>query len=649
VLNEINEACYSREQCGKIMTSPINTTKDADITGRNWLLVDADPKRPAGISSTDGEKANAKIVIGQIYKWLKIQGFEEPVVCDSGNGYHLLYKIKTDNSKENIELINDFLKVLDMYFSDNNVKIDTSVFNAARITKLYGTLSQKGEDSPDRPHRLSKILYVPDILNLTGRNYITRISDMLPKPEQKVYNGTKYNDKQFDLRDFIIKYGIAVKHEIKENDGTKYILENCIFDPSHKGKDAALFQYNNGALHFHCFHDSCSNYGWRDVRLKFEPDAYNDNSKSNGYWNVGDKSTPNHRKNGYIPYDFDAILANAPKNSETNEPEPIFYTTEQIRLEPEVPEEFIKSGIKTLDKKTRGFRKGEISCLSGETGSGKSTIISQFLLDAAQQDFRIALFSGEIRRKKAYNWLIYQAAGKKYIHPTDYESYFHVDKVVEEKISKWLDEKAFLYNNGYGNKFEFITEQLCRITGDKKIDLIILDNLMSMDIDDIAEDTNKQQTKFVESIKRFAEKNNVHIIFVAHPRKPNEFRLTGKYDICGSSNIVNFVDNLYIIYRVTETYKKLKGKDFHLGVEENVGSEMRICKDREGGNEDLFIPLYFESGSRRLKNSPDEIKFYGWQKESSNNTKETNNTNEQNNIMEITSEQEIEDLPWDGW
>jgi hypothetical protein len=54
------------------------------------------------------------------------------------------------------------LKRLDARFSDSRVKIDTTVSNAARITKLYGTVARKGADTPDRPHRLSRIMEVPN-------------------------------------------------------------------------------------------------------------------------------------------------------------------------------------------------------------------------------------------------------------------------------------------------------------------------------------------------------------------------------------------------------------------------------------------------------------------------------------------------------
>ena len=613
VMNEIDEACYSREQCEKILQKPKNTTKDADITRRVWILIDCDPVRASGVSSTDSEKALSLETARKLWKWLKMQGLEAPVVADSGNGYHLLYKIAAQNTPEIAEIIKQFLQVLDLYFSDEHTSIDASVFNASRVTKLYGTIAKKGENTPERPHRLSKIIHVPDVIVKTGLAYVKKVADMLPKAEPRTY---KNNGGQFDLRDFMSRNGIQVKREALISSGTKFILEHCVFDNSHKAPDAAVFLRNDGAIGYKCFHNSCADYSWRDVRLKFEPDAYDDKSRSNGYKNVNYKELPNFRKREYKPLNFDEILANAPKNSETGEPEPVFLTTEQIRLKPDEAEEFIASGIETIDRKMRGLKKGLITCLSGTAAAGKSSLVSQFLLEAAQRDYRTALFSGELTDKRAYKWLIHQAAGKKHIRPTQFENYFVVNEECEEIISKWLDNKAFIYNNNYGNKFEFIREQLEKVTKEHRADLIILDNLMCMDIENLGGgngEKNDFQTIFVKQLKEFAMRNNVHVLFVAHPRK--SYDLIGMDDICGSSNMRNYVDNIFIIYRVTERYKKLKHDEFHSKIDlmNEVSNEIRICKDRDTGLMDEFIPLYFERESKRLKNSPEEVKFYGWQ------------------------------------
>ena len=80
---------------------------------------------------------------------------------------------------------------------------------------------------------------------------------------------------KFDLQKFISEHNIPVKSiENSPNGKVKYILEHCLFDESHKGKDAAIFQQPDGSLGYKCFHDSCSGKHWKDVRLLFEPDAY---------------------------------------------------------------------------------------------------------------------------------------------------------------------------------------------------------------------------------------------------------------------------------------------------------------------------------------------------------------------------------------
>ena len=65
------------------------------------------------------------------------------------------------------------------------------------------------------------------------------------------------------------------------NGTVKYVLEHCLFDESHKGKDAAIFQKSDGSLGYKCFHNSCSDKHWKDVRLLFEPDAYDKKTDNN--------------------------------------------------------------------------------------------------------------------------------------------------------------------------------------------------------------------------------------------------------------------------------------------------------------------------------------------------------------------------------
>ena len=164
-INAVKDACFSRKQCNRIIQRPKETTSGNDIEARTIILVDLDPIRPSGTNSTDEEKNRALTKAREIYKFLEERGFEKPVVCDSANGYHLSYKVRLANSPETEVLVKNFLRVLDMLFSDSEeggVSIDTAVFDPNRIAKLIGTTSNKGSDTPERPQRLSRILTVPD-------------------------------------------------------------------------------------------------------------------------------------------------------------------------------------------------------------------------------------------------------------------------------------------------------------------------------------------------------------------------------------------------------------------------------------------------------------------------------------------------------
>jgi hypothetical protein len=138
---------------------------DAGCLRRRWLLVDVDPRRVPGTSSTEGEHAAALACARRLRAWLATLGWPAPVLADSGNGSHLLYRLDLPNSAAAHGLVDRALGALELRFGDPAVAIDASVGNAARSGKVYGTLAAKGPDLPARPHRLSRLLEVPPVLH----------------------------------------------------------------------------------------------------------------------------------------------------------------------------------------------------------------------------------------------------------------------------------------------------------------------------------------------------------------------------------------------------------------------------------------------------------------------------------------------------
>ena len=160
-LNRIDEALLARS-VNKVKRYPKATTSDADVVRRLWLPIDLDPARPSGVSATSEEKKAALYRARDVRDWTRDRGWPDPVIADSGNGAHLLYPVDLPNDRSSTETIRRVLKAFALHFDDHMVVVDTGVANAARIWKLYGTLARKGEHVPDRPHRPSRLLRVPE-------------------------------------------------------------------------------------------------------------------------------------------------------------------------------------------------------------------------------------------------------------------------------------------------------------------------------------------------------------------------------------------------------------------------------------------------------------------------------------------------------
>ena len=89
-------------------------------------------------------------------------------------------RIDLPNDNASKVLLERVLKSLAHQFDNEIVTIDTGVFNAARISKLYGTLACKGDNTPERSHRLAQLLNVPDVVEVVPIEKLQALADELP-------------------------------------------------------------------------------------------------------------------------------------------------------------------------------------------------------------------------------------------------------------------------------------------------------------------------------------------------------------------------------------------------------------------------------------------------------------------------------------
>ena len=132
--------------------------KDVDIQYRDLLLIDIDRSGATDQPSSEEELATSHGLAIDIRAYLNGAGWPKPFTVMSGNGYHLYYPLRLDLGEvECAALVKGMLNAIAAKFNNEQVKVDTGVFNAARITKVPGTIMRKGAASAERPYRMAVV------------------------------------------------------------------------------------------------------------------------------------------------------------------------------------------------------------------------------------------------------------------------------------------------------------------------------------------------------------------------------------------------------------------------------------------------------------------------------------------------------------
>ena len=249
------------------------TTADTDIVRRRWLLIDCDPRRASGVSSSNSEHESAPAKAREIRDGLSSLGWPDPIMTDSGNGAQLMYRIDlpADDGELVRRVIGEIAKA-----SSEQVAIDTSVHNPARIWRLPGTMNCKGDSIPERPHRMARILDEPqDIVPVSREQMQDIVSYQSEDTQTDVPDDEwKHTMPAFDLDSWIAQYCPELGSPQPWKGGRKWIFPVCPFNEAHTNKSAVLIQEPSGAVAFKCHHNGCSGNDWRALRELREPGCY---------------------------------------------------------------------------------------------------------------------------------------------------------------------------------------------------------------------------------------------------------------------------------------------------------------------------------------------------------------------------------------
>lgn len=391
-LNPVHPGLLSRAPKNKVRRAGNgDTTSDKDVRVRRSILIDVDPVRPAGISSTDTEHDAAIALANRIADELAAAGWPAPIRADSGNGGHLIYAV--DLPVDDGGLVKRVLAALSRRYTTSELKIDEKVFNASRISKIYGTLTRKGENTDERPHRYSAILHAPAKLDVVARETLEAFAPESPGlREVREKTRSSYAGRvAFDLERWIGEH-LPDAREKSWNEGRLWLLKECPFNAQHDRSEAYVSQSHAGVIAAGCKHDSCFST-WRELRLRFEPDAY---TKSNGNGHrVSDREPPHEvlYKDANYQAELDAfadrdrepaINANAPPATDTAK-RPIAW-----RRAPDLVDEIWSRkddpwvGLTLGGDELCRVRAGGMVVVIGGSGSGKSSLVSNLLLEHAR-------------------------------------------------------------------------------------------------------------------------------------------------------------------------------------------------------------------------------------------------------------------------
>jgi hypothetical protein len=262
--NPVNSALLARAK-NRLKPFAKTTTKDVDIVRRAWFLTDFDPERPAGISATDAELAQALRRRDEAVAFVRDLGFSSPVLTMSGNGGHADWIVDLPNTDDIRVLFEQALKALAAKFSDNAVKVDESVFNAARIWKVPGTIAVKGDATPERPHRRATPERLGPMTPL-AREPLAALARLAPDPKRHYSPPTGGAFARLDLvaaftgRGWYRRALRDGKHAMTcpwaaQHSGDSGLTETCLFEP----------QADTDPWGFDCKHAHCSTLTIRDV------------------------------------------------------------------------------------------------------------------------------------------------------------------------------------------------------------------------------------------------------------------------------------------------------------------------------------------------------------------------------------------------
>jgi archaellum biogenesis ATPase FlaH/5S rRNA maturation endonuclease (ribonuclease M5) len=223
--------------------------------------------------------------------------------------------------------------------------------------------------------------------------------------------------------------------------------------------------------------------------------------------------------------------------------------------------DFISTGIKTLDYALNDLGPEKVTIITGRSNEGKSTLTNQVIINAIDQKKSVMLVAGEGIQEIIINKIYNAVIGK---NESLYDEKLLNRRILKEpkrevlaELRLWHKKKLTIFSKEESNykSTDELFNMLESVVKINKINLLIIDNLMSLLTGYNAIDKYDKQKDFLERCMGLAKRNKIHVILVAHPNKSVVKGASMNFEqIGGSADLFGLADNIISIRRSKDNY-----------------------------------------------------------------------------------------------
>jgi twinkle protein len=235
---------------------------------------------------------------------------------------------------------------------------------------------------------------------------------------------------------------------------------------------------------------------------------------------------------------------------------------------------------------------GELVVLGGYSGSGKSELAGQIVLEAIRNGLKACVFSGELPAPILLERLLKQATACRLPAPG------FLDAALD-----WLDGGLKLFGATGNAKTEALLQNFDFAHRAFGVSLFVVDSLLKLGL---AESDYDGQKATAEKLKDFAMERGVSVVLVTHLRKPengNENKMPTLWDSRGAAAVTDLADSVLLHWR------NRKKEDTDPTDNTKPDGILTVAKNRVTGWEGR-IQLMFDRESRQYHERGDQPRRY---------------------------------------